>query len=122
MHSLTYARLLLVVGAPRSGTTWLGKILDSHPHVVYRHEPNSTCLSVAVQVCGARLGQFVLNPSLNGSTEFSGVERYCQVSRDPKKTSQKWRNELTPEEIYLVSRVAEQLPAGRLFMKGWPTV
>jgi hypothetical protein len=31
-------------------------------------------------------------------------------------------NELTPEEIDPVSRVAEQLRAGRLFMKNWPTV
>jgi hypothetical protein len=33
---------ILVLGAPRSGTTWLGKIFDSHPHVLYRHEPDYT--------------------------------------------------------------------------------
>lgn len=32
---------LLVVGMPRSGSTWLGKIFDSHPDTVYRHEPDS---------------------------------------------------------------------------------
>jgi hypothetical protein len=31
-----------VAGAPRSGTTWLAKILDSHPDVIYRHEPDET--------------------------------------------------------------------------------
>ncbi len=31
---------ILVVGAPRSGTTWLAKIIDSHPDVLYRHEPD----------------------------------------------------------------------------------
>jgi len=31
---------VLVLGAPRSGTTWLAKILDSHPDVLYRHEPD----------------------------------------------------------------------------------
>ena len=33
--------VVLLIGAPRSGTTWLGKIFDSHPRVVYRHEPGA---------------------------------------------------------------------------------
>lgn len=34
------ANAILIVGAPRSGTTWLAKIVDSHPDVLYRHEPD----------------------------------------------------------------------------------
>jgi hypothetical protein len=30
----------LILGAPRSGTTWVGKIADSRPDVLYRHEPD----------------------------------------------------------------------------------
>jgi len=30
---------VFVLGSPRSGTTWLGKIFDSHPDVRYIHEP-----------------------------------------------------------------------------------
>jgi hypothetical protein len=38
--SFRYAdRTIFVFGLPRSGTTWLGKILDSHPKTIYRHEP-----------------------------------------------------------------------------------
>jgi hypothetical protein len=33
--------LILLFGLPRSGTTWLGKIFDSHPSTLYRHEPDS---------------------------------------------------------------------------------
>jgi hypothetical protein len=33
-------RLLLLFGTPRSGTTWLGKLLDSHPDTLYKHEPD----------------------------------------------------------------------------------
>lgn len=33
--------LIMLFGMPRSGTTWLGKIFDSHPGTIYRHEPDS---------------------------------------------------------------------------------
>jgi hypothetical protein len=33
--------LTLLFGMPRSGTTWIGKLFDSHPDVLYRHEPDS---------------------------------------------------------------------------------
>jgi Sulfotransferase family len=36
---------ILVLGMPRSGTTWLAKILDSHPDVLYRHEPDEVVLA-----------------------------------------------------------------------------
>lgn len=32
---------VLLFGMPRSGTTWLGKVFDSHPRTLYRHEPDS---------------------------------------------------------------------------------
>ena len=34
------ASAVVIVGAPRSGTSWLGKIFDSHPNVLYRFEPD----------------------------------------------------------------------------------
>ncbi len=33
--------VILLFGMPRSGTTWIGKIFDSHPETLYRHEPDS---------------------------------------------------------------------------------
>lgn len=46
---------ILVLGSPRSGTTWLAKIFDSHPNILYRHEPDELTpampeLDPAVQV------------------------------------------------------------------------
>ena len=32
---------ILLYSLPRSGSTWIGKILDSHPSTIYRHEPDS---------------------------------------------------------------------------------
>lgn len=34
--------LIILMGMPRSGTSWLGKIFDSHPDTLYRHEPDSS--------------------------------------------------------------------------------
>src|SRR5690349_8179034 len=34
------AATILGLGFPRFGTTWLAKIFDSHPDVLYRHEPD----------------------------------------------------------------------------------
>ena len=31
----------LLIGSPRSGTSWIAKLVDAHPWVVYRHEPDS---------------------------------------------------------------------------------
>lgn len=31
---------ILILGEPRSGTSWLAKMFDSHPDVIYRHEPD----------------------------------------------------------------------------------
>lgn len=36
----TQKGMILVFGLPRSGTSWLGKIFDSHPDTLYRHEPD----------------------------------------------------------------------------------
>ncbi|NOZ43338.1 MAG: sulfotransferase [Alphaproteobacteria bacterium] len=37
--------MIFLIGSPRSGTSWLAKIFDSHPDVIYRHEPDSVVIS-----------------------------------------------------------------------------
>lgn len=41
---------IFILGSPRSGTTWLGKIFDSHPEVRYIHEPEIAFPPVDVPV------------------------------------------------------------------------
>src|ERR1700720_492353 len=54
MIDLSGENVVFVLGAPRSGTTWLAKIFDSHPGVVYRHEPDTVLRSDRVPViCSA---------------------------------------------------------------------
>jgi hypothetical protein len=36
-----WRRLTFIIGGPRSGTTWLAKMFDSNPDVLYRHEPDT---------------------------------------------------------------------------------
>ena len=40
LSNVPNGNIVLLLGAPRSGTTWLAKIFDSHPDVLYRHEPD----------------------------------------------------------------------------------
>jgi len=37
-----------IIGSPRSGTTWVAKLFDAHPWVVYRHEPDSDAWTTAI--------------------------------------------------------------------------
>lgn len=39
---------VLIVGSARSGTTFLAKLLDSHPDVLYRHEPDSALVNTSL--------------------------------------------------------------------------
>lgn len=40
--------IIFLFGMPRSGTSWIGKIFDSHPDTLYRHEPDSWGLLNAI--------------------------------------------------------------------------
>src|ERR1700734_3743019 len=57
---------ILILGAPRSGTTWLAKIFDSHPDVLYLHEPDAV----------------LRNPTLPLICPNSEIKNYVSVARD----------------------------------------
>lgn len=41
LEKMANENLVLLFGLPRSGTTWIGKILDSSPRTIYKHEPDT---------------------------------------------------------------------------------
>ena len=41
---------ILVFGMPRSGTSWLGKVFDSHPETLYLHEPDKDVRQAGVPI------------------------------------------------------------------------
>ncbi len=61
---------ILLFGMPRSGTTWIGKVFDSHPDVHYMHEPDAI----------KRMDQFIpLFPSIDEVQQYKGeIERYLE--------------------------------------------
>ena len=52
------ARFLLLFGTSRSGTSWLGKILDSHPQTLYKHEPDRSGLGLPFAPTLDQAGQY----------------------------------------------------------------
>lgn len=47
--------MILIFGAPRSGTSWLGKIFDSHPNTLYRAEPDKELRNTEIPfLCSAQ--------------------------------------------------------------------
>jgi hypothetical protein len=48
---------LFIIGAGRSGTTFLAKLIDSHPDVLYRHEPDSVLVNTQIPFL-PRLSEF----------------------------------------------------------------
>ena len=57
--------MIMIFGSPRSGTTWLGKLFDSHPDVFYLHEPDSILVTreIPFQVNADELEKYIVPAS-----------------------------------------------------------
>jgi hypothetical protein len=76
--------VIFIIGAPRSGTTWLAKILDSHPDVVYRHEPDEWLPSphdLDETNVHALVDQWISDRSLRTSTKRPFFPKSWQTTR-----------------------------------------
>jgi len=76
--------VIFVIGAPRSGTTRLAKILDSHPDVAYRHEPDEWLPSphdLNETNVHALVDQWIADRSLRTSTKGPFFAKSWQTTR-----------------------------------------
>ena len=107
---MTANGLILLFGMPRSGTTWLGKIFDSHPDTLYRHEPDSgpnplrevplfALPEDAERYCGA-VERFLEHMAASRSSRVAG-----KLPVFPKRYLPTWRQQLIKGSITL-SKVA----------------
>jgi hypothetical protein len=95
--------LILVLGAPRSGTTWLAKIIDSHPDVLYRHEPDTTLPGPSVLTPDA------LRPLLAGWATQTGARTVTKRPYFKKSWQPGWARVLRTLLATTVS-AAERMP------------
>lgn len=79
---------ILVFGMPRSGTTWIGKLFDSHPDTLYRHEPD-TCQPLDMprhstiedaEVYGAAIREFVAGLPQRNALRIAGKRPFFPKS------------------------------------------
>ncbi len=110
---------ILLFGLPRSGTTWLGKIFDSHPDTLYKHEPESA----------ESLGAIPLVPPVSETETYrAAVTRY--VERIPSMTGPRVaaklplfpKSYLSAPRFSVVKLSAMVAKAGSRFLPGLPVV
>ncbi len=89
----TFNTIILILGAQRSGTTWLAKILDSHPGVLYRHEPDEVVPAPAELIdCGLLplLRRWVETASVRESGGLPFFRKSWQVPRGATLRTGAW--------------------------------
>jgi hypothetical protein len=76
------ASTILILGCQRSGTTWLAKIIDSHPDVLYRHEPDEA-LPAPPSVDAAALPALLTRWIADRGTRAVGIKPFFHKSWQP---------------------------------------
>ena len=121
--------LILLFGMPRSSTTWIGKVFDSHPEEVYRHEPDSQFqLREILELLPSspdpgryreKLEEYVADRQteqiLDASTQQTKAG-YYSVYKDPLKSANKWQEELNSEDVAMIKALTMEHPIGAWFL------
>lgn len=113
-----FENLIFLLGASRSGTTWIGKIFDSNPDVLYRHEPD-------VRLGGGNIPRICNEPEKYKAEAIHYIEQLCDVNdartnSKPPIFSKNYHNifqeELRKLCIYSLRYGGVVMPK----MNGWP--
>jgi hypothetical protein len=98
-------RLVLLFGMPRSGTTWIGKLFDSHQDTYYLHEPDSVCPNTEMPL--------LMSATCETHQLAKNVKRWLQPSSEKVIASRPFFNKsylgAIPWSLFLVSAYASKL-------------
>lgn len=70
---------ILILSAPRSGSTWLGSLFNSHPNVIYRHEPIAR-LHSRIEARNGLLRRLKFGPVLSENDRKELLDLLCTAS------------------------------------------
>lgn len=119
--------MILVFGLPRSGTSWLGKIFDSHPDTLYRHEPDKDLRVAGVPLvfpvermeeCRDLLDAFLLRALANRSPGVTAKlpafsKSYRSPARHLARTALSYLAKAVPGRLANRVRVPDLIDPGR---------
>ena len=116
LSSTSQLNVVVIVGSGRSGTSFLAKLLDSSPRVLYRHEPDATVFSEKVP--------HLPIPPEEYENYFDDTRQYMQRlirQRDPKTYRSSTGNYAFPLFLYLAkiaSKIRIKINIPDLLIKG----
>jgi len=114
---------IFLFGVHRSGTTWVGKIFDSHPQTLYRHEPDTFSdlprmpfvADVAeTEIFRAAVDEFLLSlPQINSNFVADSLPVFRKAYRSTWQNSAHWLS-------VMKAKLGRRLPfVGELVVHPW---
>ena len=121
-----------VFGASRSGTTWLGTLISSHPEVAYRFEPFHRLAEIKPEVgqCFKILQSPQLSPEHRSQIYHSLLPAYPEIEKPPffhkdYQAPLNWGRELTwpfARKMALVGQIFQKLYTPKMADSRTPTL
>lgn len=113
MNTTATIKPVLVTGAPRSGTTWVGRMLTIDPALYYMHEPFNPIVKASEEIYGLKIPHYFIHIcEENDAAYHAAAQRLIEGRYD-------WRHGLraarSPRDLL---KVARNLSASRGLRRG----